>query len=85
MDLMSRFWDTKQLNAEAATHLLERVINREPDELIWSAVYDLLNRPTIQPPRSELISSASESNDAVLNDLRDDWNRTYFPGSLDVG
>ncbi|KAI9779346.1 MAG: hypothetical protein M1839_007454 [Geoglossum umbratile] len=84
-DLPDRFKDVKQLNEELVAGALKAIMCSEPDdnESIWVAVYDLVSRP-IAPKPQIMSSSAVLIKDGTLGDLRGDWTRDYFPGSLEV-
>jgi len=65
----SHFHLSRQLNTKAAILLLEHIINRESDELVWSALYDLL-------------TDRKSTENSFTPDLYQDWKRNFFPDSL---
>ncbi|KAI9781067.1 MAG: hypothetical protein M1839_006344 [Geoglossum umbratile] len=81
MDHEGTFEDTKRLNTQATAKLLKILVDRGDDELIWSAVYDLVSHS-----KTPLIGkcSLSAASDHFLRDLHQDWHRAYLRDSLDA-
>src|SRR5204863_545585 len=74
----------ERLDTGAAAVVLEYAITQPvDDELLWSAVYDLVHEvssyPTT-PPRKQSYSTASR--DSFDKDLYNDWNREFFDDAL---
>jgi len=68
------------VNIEAVGTLLEHVIEqRDNEELMWSAVYELFTPAT--QPRSKGISPRL-LNSPILHDLHSDWNGKFFNDPL---
>ncbi|KAI9860589.1 MAG: hypothetical protein M1813_006013 [Trichoglossum hirsutum] len=85
-DFFDRFKDVEQLNKELVAEVLKACICSKPDdddESIWVAAYELVSRP-IAPEPQIMSSSPVLVKDGTLRDLRGDWTRDYFPGSLEV-
>ncbi|KAI9769304.1 MAG: hypothetical protein M1839_003755 [Geoglossum umbratile] len=78
MDLEDTFKNTKRLNTQATAKLLKILVDRGDDELIWSAVYDLVSYSKAEK------RSLSAASDPIRRDLHQDWHRTYLRDSLDA-
>ena len=84
-DLSTRLADAKQLNKDLVAGALEAIVCDNPgdNELIWVAVYDLVSRPIASEPQI-IYGSPVLVGGGALGDLRGDWTRDYFPGSLEI-
>ncbi|KAI9768754.1 MAG: hypothetical protein M1839_003969 [Geoglossum umbratile] len=78
-DFIARFEKTGSLHVQLGAKFLEVIIRGRSynDEGVWVATYNLVSQPN--PPPSKSVSGS-----LVLENLRGDWGRKYFPASLEV-
>ncbi|KAI9763888.1 MAG: hypothetical protein M1839_006121 [Geoglossum umbratile] len=76
--VMSTFARRGLLNTQAAAAFLTILVDRGGDQLIWSAVYELVSNQKTPPTGNGSLPDRS------LRDLHHDWHRAYLPDSLDA-
>ncbi|KAI9780336.1 MAG: hypothetical protein M1839_006759 [Geoglossum umbratile] len=76
--IVTTFINIRQLNKQAAATFLTILMDRGDDQLIWSAIYDLVNDPKAPPTGNH------SCPDPFLLDLHRDWHQAYLRDSLDA-